>query len=41
VFKQDIEASRSAYKEQMMAVMAERNKYRDTIALRKEKDKAL
>jgi len=25
----------------MMAVMAERNKYRDTIALRKEKDKAL
>lgn len=32
VFKLDIEAHRAQYKEQMTALMQERNRYRDTIA---------
>ncbi len=39
MFKLDIEAHRAHYKEQMTALMQERNKYRDTIAQRKDKDK--
>lgn len=41
MFKEDIEAARAEYKEKMTALMSERNKYRDMIALRKEKDKNL
>ena len=37
----EIEQKRREFKEQMGRVMADRNKYREMIAVRKEKDKAL
>jgi hypothetical protein len=44
-FKQEIfshlEKDRGEFKEKMTAVMGERNKYRDMISARKDKDRAL
>lgn len=37
----EIEQSRHVYKENMTTILNDRNKYRDMISLRKDKDKAI